>query len=63
MGASVGSTRLSEVERPQCLTAAFLCLTLGFADMSGDENDSVIGTELVAFEAWVNQMMVEHSVV
>ncbi|CAH6971623.1 hypothetical protein VCHA34P126_40162 [Vibrio chagasii] len=36
------------------MTAAILCLALGLADMSGDGNDSVIGTELVVFEAWVN---------
>ncbi len=31
--------------------------------MSGDGNDGMIGTELVVFEAWVNQMMIEHGVV
>ncbi len=49
--------------KSRSVCCGFFMSNLGLADMSGDGNDSVIGTELVVFEAWVNQVVIEHGVV
>ena len=36
--------------------------SLGFTDMSGDRNDSMVSTELVVFKAGIDEVMVEHCV-
>jgi hypothetical protein len=36
---------------------------LSFTNMSGYSNDGMVRTELIVFEAWIDEVMIDHCVI